>query len=173
VGYGFIVQNPNTALAMQQLSYQVGAYDAVGNVLTTGSHFVELLLPGQRLGVGGDLFVPDGTVAARVDVQLLQGTYIAAGPAQPFATERVTFVPDAYFPKVTGVVRSPYQQAITNLRLGALTYNASGKIIGGGYTYLPFVPAGGQAAAEVSVVTAGTPARSELYAAVTILSEAH
>jgi hypothetical protein len=72
---------------------------------------------------------------------------------------------------VTGQIVSPYGSEITNLRVAAIAYDAAGEIIGGGYTFLDFVPANGKAAVEVSVTTAEEPTTVELYAAVSDLSE--
>jgi hypothetical protein len=51
-----------------------------------------------------------------------------------------------------------------------LAYDSAGKIIGGGFTFLDFVPANGQTAAEVSVKVNGTPGKIEMYATVSGLS---
>ena len=58
------------------------------------------------------------------------------------------------------MIKSPYKKDASQLRVSALAFDGPGAIIGGGYTYLDFVPAEGQAAAEVSVVTSGQPAKS-------------
>jgi len=60
-------------------------------------------------------------------------------------------------------VKSPYQKDLENIRVAAVAYDEAGNIIGGGFTYLDFVPANGQAAVEVSITTSGVPATVELY----------
>ncbi len=51
------------------------------------------------------------------------------------------------------------------------TTRAADQIIGGGFTFLDFVPAAGSAAVSVPVTTNGEPARVELYAALSALSQ--
>jgi len=72
---------------------------------------------------------------------------------------------------VTGEVISPYTKDITNIRVSAIGYNEAEEIIGGGFTYLDFVPANGKAAVEVSITSSETPATADLYAAVSALSD--
>jgi hypothetical protein len=52
----------------------------------------------------------------------------------------------------------------------AVPYDANGNIIGGGFGFVNFIPAGGQTGVEVQVESAGVPARVELYAGITILT---
>jgi hypothetical protein len=73
VGVGFVVENPNANLAIENSEYQLAAYDASGTVLRTGSGYIHRLEPGQRLGIGDDLYLPDGATIARLDVQLQTG----------------------------------------------------------------------------------------------------
>ncbi len=54
---------------------------------------------------------------------------------------------------------------------GRRATRAANQIIGGGFTFLDFVPAAGSAAASVPVTTNGEPARVELYAALSALSQ--
>jgi len=55
--------------------------------------------------------------------------------------------------------------------VSAIAYDEAGEIIGGGFTYLDFVPANGKAAVEVSITSTGIPATTELYAIVSGLSD--
>jgi hypothetical protein len=57
------------------------------------------------------------------------------------------------------------------LRVSAIVYNEAGDIIGGGFTYLDFAPANDKTAVEVSITCIGTPAKIELYATVSSLSD--
>ena len=87
-----------------------------------------------------------------------------------FSTDNVKFVADNYSPKVTGVVKNLSDQQLDNIRVSAIAYNDAGDIIGGGFTFVDFVPASAQAAAEVSITTSGTPAQVELYPTITSLT---
>ncbi len=89
--FGMILENPNTTYALEDSRYQVTAYDANDVVIGTDDGYIELLLPGQTLGIGGDLFVPgDGTIAY-VESQFAPGDYVPAVDIPPFTTGDATF----------------------------------------------------------------------------------
>ena len=170
VGYGFIVENPNADQPFESSLYQVAAYDDSGTVVGTDNGYISLILGGQKLGVGGTISVTHGTSATRLEVQVLKGDPSSTKTAQIFSTENVNFVPDSYFPKVTGVVKNLTAETIDDVEVSAIAYDANGNIIGGGYGYVDFVPANGQSAAEASVTVSGTPATVELYPNISIMT---
>jgi hypothetical protein len=170
VGYSFLVENPNTALAVENTSFQVAAYDAAGDVVKTDQGYITLILPGQHRGVGGNLFLPKGMTVVRIDVQLQPKSFVASSVTATFTSDKVLYVPDKYFPKVTGVIQSPYKQDMNQVSVSAVAFDSNGNITGGGLGYVNFVPAGGQTAVEVLVQTAGVPTRVELYAGFSALT---
>ena len=170
VGWAFIVENPNADLAIVNSRYQVAAYDASGTVLETDSGYIPIVLPGERLGIASELFLNEGQVVERIDVQVKTGRFEPLEVTSLFATENVTYLPDRYFPKVTGIVVSSATRDLENLRVSAIAYDAAGNIIGGGFTYVDFVPALGRAAVEVSVTVSAAPARVELYPTISRLT---
>jgi hypothetical protein len=171
LGFGFVVENPSPAHALERTQYQVAAYDEAGNVLKTDAGYLDLLLPKQRLGMGGRLSLPKGATAARVAVQIRASDYKASEGEKPFTTENVAFVGDKFSSKVTGIVKSPYAKDVKSIQATAIAYDQAGAIVGGGFGYIDLVPANGQAAAEVSISVPGKPAKVELYAALSTLSD--
>lgn len=170
-GFGFLVQNPNDGFSVENSQYHLTAYAADGTVLETDEGYLNVVLPGETLGMGGDIYLDEGAMIDHVTVQLIPGEYVQSEPIPPFASENISYQPDDYFPTVTGFITSPYSTDITDIRVSAIAYNEAGDIIGGGFTYLDFVPANSKAAAEVSVTTAGIPATVELYGTVSALSD--
>jgi hypothetical protein len=170
VSYAFLVENPNSSYSVERSRYQVAAYAADGTVLRTSSGFLTLLLPNQKSGEAGSLFVEGNAVVARLDVQIESGTYTSSDPLPTFGSSNVTFRPGTFSATVTGIVKSPYQKDVKLVQVAAVVYDQSGSIIGGGTTILDFVPANGQAAVEVPVTVGKTPAKVELYATVSGLS---
>ncbi len=172
VGYAFMVTNPNLGYAVERSNYQVAGYAADGTVLATDSGYIELLLPGQELGIAGDIYLSSNDVTIdRLEVQIKPGSYVAAEEQPTFTTERATYIPGDYSQKVTAIVHNPYLKDISDIEAYAVAYGDDGEIIGGGYTYVDFVPAEGQTAVDISVTVSGTPASVEVYAAISILSE--
>jgi hypothetical protein len=170
-GIGLIVENPNDNYSLESSKYHVTAFAADGTVLGTEEGYITVLLPGQTLGVGADLYPKGDAAIDSVVVRIMAGKYVDAEPIATFTSDNAVYMADRYFPQVTGLILSPYSTDVTDLRVSAILFDGDGNIIGGGYTYLDFVPANGQAAVEVSVTSSGTPATSVLYATATSLSE--
>jgi len=170
VGVGLIVENPNEGFSVENSQYRVTAYDAEGTVAAVEEGYVEVLLPQQTLGIGGNLYLDQGMNIEHIEVQVLSGDYQETTATPFFTAENVAYIEGDYSSKVTGQIVSPYAKDVTNVRVGAIAYDSAGEIIGGGFTFLDFIPANGKAAIEVSVHTAEKPATVELYAAVSGLS---
>lgn len=172
VGFAFIVENPNADVAIENSQYQAALYAPDGSVLTSDEGYIELVLPGQTLGIAGDMLLPDkNAVIDHIEVQIKPGEFARTEPQPSFATEKATFIQDDYFAKVTGIIKSPYQSDASSVRASAVAYNDKGEIIGGGYTYVDFILAGEQTGVAISAKTSGTPAKVELYAAISGLSQ--
>ncbi len=170
--YGFVVENPNPALAVENSLYQVALYDDKGTVLRTDTGSIGLLQPGEKLGMAGEvgMFKQDPKVT-RVEVQVQAGTFVIAKPVAPLTVDKVSYRHDIWLPRVTGVVKSPYAKAIDRVRVSALLFDANGGIIGGGTGYVRFIPANGEAAVQLNVITAARPQSVELYPMIGALSQ--
>ncbi len=171
VGYAFMVGNPNAKLAIENSRYQVAAYDDKGRVLKTGSGYIGLLFPGQKFGIGDSLYLPDGTQIDKLVVQVKSGKAVETSATLPFSTTKVVFKDDRYFPKVTGIVKSTHKKKLENVPVYAVAYDAKGAIMGGGFTYLNFVPANGQAPVEVQVSVDAKPSKVELFPVISDLDD--
>jgi hypothetical protein len=142
--------------------YQLVAYDDSGIVIKTDTGTVGPVGPGGQTGVAAFLELVDGRSVARVDVILGGGLFLQPIDAPPIVGENLAFV-SGDKPLVTGLLRNPYRSDLEDLPVSVILYGADGAIIGGGSASVPFIPAGGQAAAEVPVLSGGEPARIEIY----------
>lgn len=170
-GFGILVRNPNTGYALENSRYRITAFDAAGNVVATDEGYIEVLLPGQTLGIGGSLFAAGDAPIATTEALVKAGDFVASDSTAIFTTENVAYVPGDFSSEVTGTVINPHDAEVSDLRVSAVAYDAADQIIGGGFTFLDFVPAAGSAAVSVPVTTNGEPARVELYAALSALSQ--
>jgi hypothetical protein len=92
-------------------------------------------------------------------------------PTPPaFTSSNVAYKPDKYLPQASGVIKSAYPTDVKNLRVSVVIYDAAGNIIGGGFTFVDFIPANGQSAAQASVAVSGNVAKTEMYATLSSLS---
>jgi hypothetical protein len=171
VAVAFLVQNTDPASPVDGTPYQVAAYDADGHVLDTDWGYVNLLFPGEITALASDLYLPEGKTVERVEVQINPGSPTShVLTASPFTTEQVQFIPGSYTSDVTGLILNASDKTITDLEVVAVAYDDQDHIVGGGYTYLDFIPPNGKTAAEVSVVVTGTPARVELFVSLSSMS---
>jgi len=171
VGFGFVINNPNSTYAIENSKFRVTFFDSEDKVLGAEEGYIEELLPNETIGIGGDGYLVSEQVIARSEVQILEGSFVKTDILQSFTSENIAFLDDSYFPKVTGQINNPFAKQITNLKVYALAFDVDGNIIGAGYTYLDFIPANGKTAVEVSIIKSQTPVTVELYATLSGLSE--
>ncbi len=172
LGWGIVVENPNSGLAAETTAYQATAYAADGSVLGVYSSFISLLLPGERLGLGGSFYLPAETTAERLEFEIL-GRYFSETAIQAdFLTPvDVAYVPDEFGPSVTGTIRNSLDRDLSDVEVYAVAYNTAGQIIGGGFTFIDLIEATGDAHAEVTIAVGEDPATVELFATVGSLAE--
>ncbi len=102
-------------------------------------------------------------------VQALPDRWSASPTVPKFTFANVTYIDDRFSSKVTGVMTSPFTKDYKSIRVSAIGLDGSGAIVGGGFTFVDFAPAGGQAAVSVSY-TGAKPATVVLHAQLTNLS---
>ncbi|MGI8856499.1 MAG: hypothetical protein ACR2JW_12165 [Thermomicrobiales bacterium] len=168
VGYALVVENSDTKSAIDFTQFRVSAYDATGKVLRTETSYIAVVYPGQRLGVAGDLYLPQNVRIVNVDFDVSPGRARPYEGASPLSMESALFQGDPLSGAlITGVVKSTFPQDLKNVSVSAIAYDDRGVIIGGGQKALDRVPANGQAA-EVPVTVVGSPARVEMYPTISI-----
>jgi hypothetical protein len=171
LGFGLILENPNDNYSIRRSNYHVAAFAADGSVLGMDQGYIAMLFPGQTLGVGGDLFTKGDMPVDMVVAKIKAGDYVSSESVPFFTSDNVAFQEGSYKPQVTGLILSPYNTDIKDVRVSAILFDADGNIVGGGYTVLDYISGNGQAAVELFVSSSGTPARAELYAAVLFLTD--
>ena len=165
IAYAFIVINPNSDAAIENSEYQVAAYDANGAVIDTDSGSLDIIFPGEKVGIAGDIFANDATQkAAKIQVQLRSGSARASTDKNPLSVANVTVQSGSFSQNATGVVSNAGASDLKDVQVYAVAYDASGAIVGGGFTFLDFVPGGGSSAAKLSLTTSSKPAKVEMYA---------
>lgn len=171
VGYGFLVENPNPSLAIEDARYHITAYGPAGAVLATDQGTIAWIAPDATYGVGGGLIVDEGEVVDRLEAQILTGPWVESGPDPFYAAEDVTYRPGEYTDHITGWIVNPYEETVTKLHVSGIAYDRRGRIIGGGDTYLDRVRGGHSSAVEVGLTTGSQPSHVELYANLSTISE--
>lgn len=171
-GYGLIIENLNSAYSIETSQYRITFFAEDDTVIETEEGYVNLILPEQTLGIGGEVFLDEGQTISRMEAQFQVGDFIETTEELPqFTAENITFSQGSFSSQVTGFILNPYTQDVTDLRVSTIAYDEGGEIIGGGFTFLDFAAANGKSAVEVSITTSGIPATVELYAVPTSLTE--
>jgi hypothetical protein len=155
---------------VESSQYLATVFAEDGRVIDTDDGYISVLLPGETLGVGGLLVSVDDTPIARIEAHLLPGKYVESEPVPVFTAKDVVYRAGDWSDTVSGQITSPYNVDISNLLVSALVYNVDGEIVGGGLTFLDFIPADGHAAVAVPVDARGAVDQSEIYATVSSLS---
>ncbi len=165
-GWGLVVRNPNPAYALEDSRYTLTALDAGGTTIYTEEGKLPLLLPEQRLGVGGVLQVDDEAAVVALTVVVQSGAFVAREAGALITAEDVTYTAGTFSDEVAATLVNPFAVEIADLRVTAVAFDADDRVIGGGVAMLDLLPAEGSAAVVVPVSVGGEPARVEVFAVV-------
>jgi hypothetical protein len=67
-------------------------------------------------------------------------TFAADGFTNPFTTSNLVYWQNGDYPIVTGIINNTDPKTYTDIRTNIICYDSAGEIVGGGYTYIDFVP---------------------------------
>jgi hypothetical protein len=72
--------------------------------------------------------------------------------------------------KTTGTLHSTFAKDMKSVQAVAIYYNAAGRVVGGAFTYVDFVPASGTIGVEIRGSEKVAASRTEIYAVPSFLS---
>jgi hypothetical protein len=169
LSYGVVVQNPSDDIATR-VSLNVAFYNDAGVVVKADSPSIDVILPGQTAAYGETL---QAAGATRMEVQALVGSWqTATTTTGAFTASGVSTTPRPYLGVQTNAtLSSTFAKDLKQVVAVAIYRDAGGAIVGGDRTFVDFVPAGGQAAVEItSFSDLPAPAATEVYAELSNLS---
>lgn len=168
-----VIKNDSTKDAAEQVTAQFTAYDAAGKVLGTGQGNLALVRSSETAAVSTNIQVPGGAVVDHITAQVAAGGWDTdPHPTAVITARNVSFVPDQYFPKVNGELVSHYVSDLKEVIATAVCYDAGGKIVGGGDTFVSLLPGNGTTGASIDPNVSGTPASCDIYGNLSNLSVA-
>lgn len=138
----FFFENPNSSLIFEDVEYTVYLYDTSGNEIDSDYSTVRWIFPDQTFGIVFNFYLDDENItvdSASVDWSY-DSTTASNGLYNPFTVSNATFWQNGDFPIVTGTVNNNETNTYTDIRTNIICYNSAGEIVGGGYTYIDFVP---------------------------------
>lgn len=152
--YGGLIMKNETESVLQDSYVKITFYDKDDYIITTGSGFLSVLLPGDSVGISPWIStLPDDSIYSHHDILLLPGKADTSYElsTNPFKVNSVTISDDSSSDIIVNFTNT-YSKQVSDLDVYVLVYNAEGKIIGGGDTWTSDpIPAGGTAEAEIWV----------------------
>lgn len=138
----FFFENPNRELLFEDVNYTVYLYDANGDEIDNDTSTVRWIFPGQTFGIVFTFHLSDESVT--VDSVHVDWNYDSTSPADgfvnPVPVSNAVFWQNGDYPMVTGTITSSGPATYTDIRANIICYDSAGEIVGGGYTYLDFIP---------------------------------
>jgi hypothetical protein len=146
--------NPADTWIATSLDVNVSFTDSGGGVVATARESVAAILPGQRVGLAGNdsyFSNPDLGLITGMEVQLSTPTWeMADGPLGTFTVSGIqTRTSEFGDVTTTATVASTFERELESVYAVAVYYDSEHNIIGGDWTFVDFVPAGGQIPIEV------------------------
>lgn len=163
LSYAFVVENPNAAVALENIPYHATFYNAAGVAVQTDSGIVQLVPPGQQIGQAQMMTLSRDDAIDHLEVTLQQGRLVPTRPLPEFPADQLSYAPGQSLGTIGGIVHNPTGVAFSTVLVSAIAYDAADRIIGGGYTVLPLLPAAGQARVRAQVLTAAPPDHERLF----------
>lgn len=170
VSYGVVIKNAGDAIAANS-QVQISFMNADGTVVDTNEDYLTAVLPGTSVALGDYVYDANGVTKMTVQVLPGQTESLEEDPAN-FKVSKVTTRAQEYGGlKTTATVESPFTKDLKDLKAVAIYRDGGGKVIGGDFTILNFVPAGGRASVSIDALTDGlTPASTDVYIALSGLT---
>jgi hypothetical protein len=167
VHIGLVFENPNPDTWVAQfVNVQLTFFDADGNLAGSGDDLVSSVLPGQRAAIGDVVFDVENAASMEVEFRVSDWVEIDFTPGE-FTFDQVTTSPGDFGGWETrGLIRSSFEEEQENVRVDVIYFDANDEVVGGEFTFVDFVPAGGEAAWDVSSFSQfeAAVARTEVFA---------
>jgi hypothetical protein len=166
VGLVFDNPNPDTHVA-RFVSIQLTFFDANNALAGSGEETIGPILPGQRGALGTSIF--DVRNATEMEVQFRVDWEEVHVDVGSFGFEQVSTRPEQFGGWSTqGFITSTFDQEQENVQVVAIYKDAAGNVLGGDFTFVDFVPAGGRSPFEVSTFSQFdvAVATTDMYAAI-------
>lgn len=150
--WGVLISNPNDTLIATSVDVTVTFLDENDGVIGSTSDSLAALLPGQTAALADSTYEDvSGLADLRVQVRA-RGWEEADGEVGSFVTSGVSVRPVEYGGwTVTGSVESTFVDDFEDVYAVAVLRDADGAIVGGAWTFVDFVPGGGDTSFQIDM----------------------
>lgn len=160
----FFFENPNNDVTFEDVDYTVHLFDASGSELQSDNSTVRWIYPNQTLGITSTVYLDDENQTVNsISVDWEYSTGSADIQTYPFSTSSAVYWQNGDYPMVTGMIDNVSADTYTDIRVNIVCYNNNGDIVGGGYTYLDFIPGSDYMGFATYVDTFDTVSYVEVY----------
>lgn len=150
--YAVVLDNPNPDHVFPSAGITIEAVDANGVILDSGNDYTTIL-QGRTVIVGDFFSVGSGSIA-KLEVRGPTSAAASSSPAAETGSFTVSDIATAQeygWMDVTGKVTSTFSEDQELVTVAVIARDAAGTIVGGDYTFIDRLPAGGTAQFESSL----------------------
>ena len=158
------LRNDDAENVYLDIQYTIHTYDAAGAQVENDSTTIGFLAPGDTIGMANELWLDEGVTVDKIEVDWIIDSKVSMPDyTDPFDFKNAKYYDDDGWKYLTGVITNSDILTYTDLRVSAIAFDASGKIIGGGYAYADFIPSEDQVGVSVYSTIIGDPVKIEFY----------
>jgi hypothetical protein len=154
----------NAGEPVDQVPVSITVYDGSGSVLAAADTTARYFDSGETIGFVHRIAAAGSGSAARVAIVTGPGKPAGEAPPGSLSFGQTAIDTEHSGLEATTTLSSSFASDLTNVRVSAIAYDATGAIDGGGETIKRIVPAGGSVGLVVSLDVSGTPASVQFYA---------
>jgi hypothetical protein len=170
-----ILENPNSDVIFEDVEIFFTLFDAAGEEIESNSSYVRSIFPGQGFGGVQTIYLDDEN--STVDSVLVEwGDLETSEPnarSNPLTVDSAQFWENNDSPIVTGAIRNNDAETYTEVRANILCYSSTGEIVGGGFSWLSFIPGLDALGFSIYVDTFDDVASVEVFPSLTYLTEVY
>lgn len=157
-------RNDDPDNVMHDIEYTIHVYDSSGNQLQNDTTTIGLIAPGETIGMVNEIYLDEGETAYKFEVDwIIESKESTSGYVNPFSYKNAKYYDDDGWKYLTGVIVNNDDITYTDVRVSAIALDASGEILGGGYSYADFIPSEDQVGVSAFSTIDGEPVSVEFY----------
>ena len=168
----YLFQNLNSNVIFNDVEYTIQLFDSSGSEIEMDYGTIPEIYPNQTFGVVSNFYLEDESIT--INTVSIDWEYAKTSSADEtgyqFSITNAIFWENNASPMVTGIISNNAPETVTDVRANIICFNENGDIVGGGLTFLDFIPGQEYMGFVTYVETFDTVAAVEVYPATTLSS---
>lgn len=166
VSVGATIYNPNKYSAIS-VDAKINVYNSAGKIVGNTLETIDVIPPEKEAVLGTDLSLANESVKAKkIEIQVKPKSY--EEPIESFAINNLKVSHSEIFTTATGEVVNPFYKDLNDVEVFVALEDSKGKIVGGGFTFIEYLPAKSTNGFKVDSVVALPEAKNaKAYATIT------